>query len=239
MAIRDLFVVVSLIAGPASALAAGTITGTVRIDRAPPRPAAVKIGKDASVCGQDAAYETWIVSAQKQVANVVLGLKGAKAPKPLAPTPGASVDQVGCHYAPHVQAVTLGTPLSVLNNDAVLHNVHATMATGGPAAITVFNVAMPFKGQKLPQPMKKPGVVKLRCDAGHTWMNAFVHVFDHPWFAVTDAKGAFTIKDVPAGEHTLTLWHEPVDDKSAPLIKEVTVTVADGKTATVDVALTP
>lgn len=239
MIMRNLVVALSLIASPVAALGGGTITGTVRVERAPPKPAAVKIGKDASVCGQDAAYETWIVGRERQVANVVIALKGAKGPRPLAPTPGAAVDQVGCRYTPHVQAVTQGTPLAVLNNDAVLHNVHATTTAGGPAAITVFNVAMPFKGGKLPQTMKRTGVLKLRCDAGHTWMSAFVHVFDHPWFAVSDAKGTFTIKDVPAGDHILTLWHEPADDKGAPLVKEITVHVDDGQTASVDAALSP
>ncbi len=239
MIMRGLIVALSLVASPVVALGGGAVTGTVRVERTPPKPAAVKIGKDATVCGKDAAYESWVVSPERQVANVVIAVKGAKALRPPAPTPGASVDQVGCRYTPHVQAVTQGTPLSVLNNDAVLHNVHATRTTGGPAAITVFNVAMPFKGQKLPQTLKKTGVLKLRCDAGHTWMSGFVHVFDHPWFAVSDAKGAFTIKDVPAGDHTLTLWHEPADDKSAPLLKEITVHVEDGQIASVDAALAP
>ena len=52
--------------------------------------------------------------------------------------------------------------------------------------MTVFNVAMPIKGQKLPIPMRKPGLMKLQCDAGHTWMNGWIYVFDHPYYAVTD-----------------------------------------------------
>ena len=98
-----------------------------------------------------------------------------------------------------MQAVTVGTPLAVMNNDAILHNVHGNEAGAGAPALTVFNLAMPIKGQKLPVPMRKPGLIRLQCDAGHTWMNAWIYVFDHPYFAVTDDRGAFVIDDVPRG----------------------------------------
>jgi hypothetical protein len=46
---------------------------------------------------------------------------------------------------------------------------------------------------------------------------------------VTDAQGRFTIANVPAGEHRLELWHEPIDRKGAPLVQTVSVRVSDGK----------
>jgi plastocyanin len=156
---------------------------------------------------------------------------------PPRPVVGAAVDQVGCRYTPHVQAVTVGTALEVLNNDAVLHNVHGTL-DGGGSPLTVFNVAMPFKGGKSPQVLQRRGPIKLRCDAGHTWMNAYVYVFDHPYYAVTDGKGRFAIKDVPAGKYTVEYWHEPVADKQPPVVRSATVEVADGKTASADAIVT-
>jgi len=221
---------------PSVALANGTISGTVRAGHAPKELPAVKIAKDPTVCGQEAAQDKLVLSWDGGLGNVVVALKGVKPPQAPAPTSGAAVDQVGCHYSPHVQAVTVGTALTVLNNDAVLHNVHGTLDAGG-APLTVFNVAMPFKGGKAPQVLKRPGAIKLRCDAGHTWMNAYVHVFDHPWFAVTDAKGRFTIKDVPPGKYTLEYWHEPLNDKEAPLVHVETVEVTDGATATGDATI--
>jgi hypothetical protein len=222
---------------PAAALAGGTITGTVRASNAPKALPVVKIAKDAAVCGKEAARDALVVGADGALANVVVTLKGVKPSKPPAPVKGASLDQVGCRYTPHVQAVTVGTALEVLNNDAVLHNVHGTHdGTGSP--VTVFNIAMPFKGGKSPQLLKRPGAMKLRCDAGHTWMNAWVHVFDHPWYAVTDAKGRFSLADVPPGKHTLELWHEPIADRGKPFVQTVTVEVADGKSATSDATIT-
>jgi hypothetical protein len=49
-----------------------------------------------------------------------------------------------------------------------------------------------------------------------------VAVFNHPWFAATDEKGAFTIKDVPAGKYRLMVWHE-AHGWQDPAGKEITV----------------
>jgi hypothetical protein len=225
----------ALAAGPA--LAGGSITGTVRAEKAPRDLPAVKIAKDAAVCGKEAARDALVVAPDGGLANVVVSVKGLKPAAPPAPVSGAAVDQVGCRYTPHVQAVTVGTALAVLNNDAVLHNVHGTVEAGA-SPLTVFNVAMPFKGGKAPQVLKRPGAIKLRCDAGHTWMNAYVHVFDHPYYAVTDGKGRFTIKDVPPGKYTVELWHEPIADKQPPVVHTATVEVSDGKTAPLDATFT-
>jgi hypothetical protein len=44
----------------------------------------------------------------------------------------------------------------------------------------------------------------------HPWMNARVGVFDHPYFAVTDERGAFEIRLAPKGAWRLKVWHEKV-----------------------------
>jgi hypothetical protein len=212
---------------PGAAAANGSISGVVRVDRVPGRAAPLPIVKDASVCGKEVPNEALLVAPDRGLANVLVAIVGLAPPTPPAPAPAAAIDQVGCRYTPHVQAVRVGTRLSVVNSDAVLHNVHAVST--GPTPATVFNLAMPFKGQKLPTTLRRPGVMKIRCDAGHDWMSAYIGVYDHPYFAVTDAQGRFTIADVPAGEHRLELWHEPIDRKSAPLIQTVTVRVSDGK----------
>jgi plastocyanin len=215
-----------------NALAAGSIQGTVKIATRPAAPAPLPVVKDGSVCGKDTPNETVVVDKSGGLANVVVSLKDAKAAGKPAPTPNAALDQKQCRYFPHVQALTVGTPLTLMNNDAILHNVHAN-ETG----MTVFNVAMPIKGQKLPIPMRKPGLMKLQCDAGHTWMNGYVYVFDHPYFAVTDEKGAFTIKDVPAGDYTVELWHEAVDGKGPGVRTTQKVKVGDAAPAKLDVAM--
>jgi plastocyanin len=216
----------------------GSVTGTVRISRVPPKPPATPIGKDAKVCGKEAASEALRVGPDRELADAVVVLKGVKATRAPAPTPNAAIDQVGCRYLPHVQAVTVGTSLALLNNDAVFHNVHGTVPSG-KGQMTVFNLAMPLKGQKLSHVLKRPGIINVRCDAGHTWMSAFVHVVDHNYFAVTDSKGAFSIGDIPAGEYTLDVWHEPLRQGGPPLTLALPVRIAAGKSVRADAVLVP
>ena len=146
------------------------------------------------------------------------------------------LDQVGCRYIPHVQAATVGTRMALLNSDAVFHNVNANRLAG-TGTVQAFNLAMPFKGGKLPATLKVPGILKVRCDAGHTWMSAYVAVFDHPYFAVTDAQGRFKISDLPAGEHTVELWHEPVAAGGTPVVSTQVVNVAEGKVTAIEPVL--
>jgi hypothetical protein len=47
----------------------------------------------------------------------------------------------------------------------------------------------------------------------HPWMKAQVKVFDHPWFAISDARGNFTL-ELPAGEHRLAFWHPKLGERS-------------------------
>ena len=229
---RILALSLALSALTSTAMAAGTIQGTVKAAMPCPLPPAHPVVKDAGVCGKDAPNEAVLVDKKGRLRNVVVFLKDVPFAGKPAPIANAALDQKQCRYFPHVQALTVGTPLSLMNNDAILHNVHAN-----DTGMTVFNVAMPIKGQKLPIPMRKPGLMKLQCDAGHTWMNGWIYVFDHPFFAVTDDKGAFAIKDVPAGEYTVELWHEPADGQGAGVRTTAKVKVADGAPAKLDLAL--
>jgi plastocyanin len=220
-------------ARPARAAGTTVVDGTVTVDGTCPRLAPHKITKDASVCGAEQANEAAMASPDGGLRNVVVSLHPAKGSAPdaasgttAAPPPPrghATIDQVGCMYKPHVQAVTVGSELTLLNNDRVLHNVHGNLQ-GSPSPVTVFNIAMPIKGQKLPTKLTRPGIVHLQCDAGHTWMSAWIHVFREPTFAVTDDRGHFSIPDVAPGEYTIEYWHEPLDGigagitKTAPLI---------------------
>jgi len=229
------------LAWPRPAAAAGTVvSGTVKVEGQAPKPPTVKVTKDAVSCGADYASESIRVDAAGGLANVVVALRPTKpaavaagaATTPAGSAVKATVDQVGCRYLPHVQVVDVGTELTLVNSDRVLHNVHGNL---GP--VTVFNVAMPIKGQRLPTKLSRPGVVRLQCDAGHTWMNAWVYVVDCPYHAVTDAGGRFEIRDVPPGDYTLELWHEPLDGKGPGVTQSSRLTVAGDKPAHADAKL--
>jgi len=217
---------------PAAASANGTIEGSVKLAGKPPALPPQTVVRDNAVCGATKPSEAVIVGPGGALRNVVVSLRLPKPPSPPPPTAGAAIDQVGCAYKPHVQAVTVGTSLTLVNSDRVLHNVHGSI---GP--VQAFNFAMPIKDQRLPAKLTRPGLVRLQCDAGHTWMNAWLYVFEHPYFAVTGADGKFEIKGVPPGHYTVELWHEPVDGKGAGVTSTVEVDVKDGAPAQADAVL--
>lgn len=205
--------------GPVSA--GGSISGVVKAPGAKP-PAPVKVTKDVAICKATHQPETFVLGNDGALANAVVYLKDISAGKPLEKSATAKLDQKGCTFVPHVSVVPVGGQISIHNSDNVLHNVHAFLGSD-----TLFNLALPIPGMQIPQTMKKPGVVSVKCDAGHTWMAATIHVVEHPYYAVTDAAGKFELKDVPAGTYTLVAWHESLGTQ------EQKVTVAAGKPAAV------
>ena len=54
-------------------------------------------------------------------------------------------------------------------------------------------------------------------------MFAYASVVDHPYFAVTDKDGKYTIKNVPDGHYTMKICHRKAAPISSPMIGEVKV----------------
>ena len=191
---------------PASSRA-DTVRGMITYAGAASAPRKLSITTDKAVCANKISYDqTLLVGAKKGLANAVIAIDGIKAaaPKPASVT----VDQIGCVYTPHVAAATVGSKLKLANSDATLHNVHAYVDSD-----TVFNLALPQKGLSTVRNLDEAGVVTLKCDV-HAWMSAYVLVFEHPFFAVTDKNGAFTIAGVPPGAYQVTVWHEKLGTKT-------------------------
>jgi plastocyanin len=201
------FAAAALAVALAAPALAGDIRGTVKFSGTPPKAQAIPTTKDQTICGQSVADESLVVSNGK-LKNVVLTVQGAPKPAPGTAPVRVTIDQARCHYVPHVQAAAVGTPVDILNSDPILHNIHSYLG-----AATVFNLAMPFKGQKIMKTLAKPGLVNVKCDV-HSWMHAYVVVTDTP-FAVTGDDGAFAIRGVLPGTYTLTAWHEKLGEKTA------------------------
>lgn len=113
------------------------------------------------------------------------------------------LDQVGCMYRPRVAGMRVGGALRVKNSDPTNHNVNIrSLRNEGSNQV---------QGAGAPdfvwRPSKREVPVPIECNA-HPWMRAWVGVFDHPWFAVSDADGAFDIAGLPAGSYEIEAWHE-------------------------------
>ena len=184
----------------------------------------VAISKDQSVCGAKGTSvpEGSIVVAGGKLKNAVVMLEGIKAGKAF-PSDAITVDNVTCMFHPRVAAGKLGGKVVARNSDTVLHNTHLFQVQGAGRK-NVFNIALPNQGQAIEKPLRKPGLIDVRCDA-HEWMQAYVWVVDHPYVALTDASGAFDIGDVPPGTYKVRVWHEKVGETV------LDVTVAAGQAA--------
>jgi plastocyanin len=193
----------------------GTISGKVTLTGAAPKLALENRNKDPKVCGTSGPNQTLIVNATGGVSNAIVSLTDIHSGKALS-VGAAQLDQNKCSYIPHVQALAVGTTLTVHNSDTILHNVHASLG-----AATVFNFAMPIHDQKIPTTLSKAGLIKLKCDV-HGWMNGAIAVEENPYFAVTGADGSYSLTDVPPGTYTVHVWHETLGDQDQK------VTVAAG-----------
>ncbi len=191
----------------------GTIRGKVTFTGTPPPPRKEVRTKNPEVCGSG-VFEVpqMLLSSEKAVEAAVVYLKAVEKGKAWdkSAKPPELVNHK-CSFEPHVQVVPAGSDIVIVNSDPVLHNTHGFLNK-----LTVFNVAMPNQDQRIPKPLKKPGVVRVECDA-HGWMLGWVYVADNPYYAETAKDGTFTIKDVPPGSYTLVAWQEYVGAVEIPV----------------------
>lgn len=173
----------------------GTIRGSVKWSGPRPHTPTVPITKDPQICDPESVktrdLERLLINAQGGVANTVVYLKNVSSGKAFDfPAARQTLDQKHCRYEPHVLLVPQNTELPMKSSDPTLHLVHMDGAAS-------YNLPFPFPNQVLSRPMNNAGVANLRCNGGHTWMNAIAFVAPHPYYAVTDANGNFQLTDVP------------------------------------------
>ena len=190
----------------------GTIRGSVRLACDLPKKMQLAVTKDPNYCGVNKSSPRLRVGKAKGVQDAIVWLEGIPEGKKRNDGDKQLVlDQRKCEYNPHVVLLPLGSALTIVNSDPILHNVHAyDEANDGK---TLFNIAQPIKGQRTTvkqTQFKKPGLYVATCDAGHPWMNAYVMVSDHPYYAVTGVNGDFVLDNVPPGTYKLKMWHEGV-----------------------------
>jgi len=134
----------------------------------------------------------------KPAKNAVVWLDGEKKGKPLK---NVVIDQRDRVFLPHITAVTVGTTVDFPNNDTVFHNVFTEYHSQR------FDFGMYARGRTKRWTFDREGLAVLLCGI-HPHMSAYVMCVDTPYFAVTDGKGKFSIKDVDRGTYTVRAWHE-------------------------------
>ena len=184
----------------------GKIRGTVKWEGSLPHLLPFEINKDQQVCdplGQKHRdMERLLVSADGGVANTVVYLKNVTAGKAMdLPLERRFLNQKTCRYEPHILLVPEQATLTVRSSDPLLHTVHMSGSAD-------YNLPFTTAGQEVSRPMTRDGVVDLRCNAGHVWMNGEVIVATNPYYAITDAEGKFELSNVPPGQYEIVAWHE-------------------------------
>ena len=214
-------------AWPGVAFAAGSsITGTVTFAGTAPKLAPIAMDADP-VCAKKHSgpvqNQMLVLGSGNTMGNILVWVsKGLPAGKtyPVPSTP-VTLDQNGCMYVPHVQGIMVGQTYRILNSDGVLHNIHSL-----PKINSQFNKPMPPSLKEATTKFDKPeDVFQIKCDV-HPWMQAYIGVFSHPFFATTGADGKFTISGLDPGTYTITAWHERLGTQTT------TVTVGANETKT-------
>lgn len=225
---RFLFVVTvgALLGASAPALGAGddkdwgTIKGRiVWAGEQLPSPPELNVDKDQAHCLSKGKIlgEQWVVNKDNKGIRWVfvwLAPDPASGVKELPIHPAlkeitvkeVTIDQPCCRFEPHALGMRQGQVLAARNSSTITHNFkyggHPLRNPGGNPAITA-------KDQAKIENLKADEKIPVICECSiHGWMKAYIRVFNHPYFAVTDANGNFEIKDAPAGNWRLKIWHE-------------------------------
>ena len=110
------------------------------------------------------------------------------------------LDQPCCTFEPHVIALRQGQTLIIRNSAPFAHNTNIEAAG--------FNQLLPPGAVKTAPPIATTMIpTPVACNI-HPWMTAWIGVFKHPYFAVTDKEGKFEIKGAPAGKYRIVAWQE-------------------------------
>lgn len=186
----------------------GTISGVVKWSGPRPSLPPFPVNRDIGVCAKDGKMERksprLIIGKGEGVANTVVYISGIYKGKRL---PHRSLWYARkwiikqCEYHPHVLIAPVRSYLAMYNKDRVLHNIRMFGAA-------TYNLPMPEEGTLFVKPLPRVGVITVRSDAGHGWMSGIIHVTGHPYYALTDREGKFSLEDVPPGKYTVKAWHE-------------------------------
>ena len=111
------------------------------------------------------------------------------------------VSQRGQVFSPHILVVTTDTRVDFPNDDTVFHNVFSLSRT------RPFDLDVYAQGDVRSVDFPRTGLVKVYCNI-HPEMASYILVLDTDLYAISDATGAFAIRNVPDGAYRLRVWNE-------------------------------
>ena len=136
-------------------------------------------------------------------------------------------DQKGCRFTPHTLLLQTGQSVVVKSADNCAHNTH-TYPIRNKADNFIIN-ANNRTGLKFKYPVAEFLPTTVKCDI-HPWMRGYWLILDHPYMAVTNAQGQFTVTGLPPGKYEFRCWHELVGYVAAGSKRGFTVTIKANQT---------
>jgi len=140
----------------------------------------------------------------------VVHLTGDHLPPLRMPLTMPAMAQKDRRFDPPVLAVPAGADVEFPNRDPFFHNV---FSYSKPRS---FDLGRYPAGETAVVSFPNPGIIPIFCEI-HYSMRAYVHVFDTPYFAVTDDLRHFEIADVQPGEYVVHVWQENLPELTMPL----------------------
>ena len=207
-------------------MAVGTsagITGAVTLQSGKP-DSVVVVARDQGVCGDSATVTS------SSPSSVLVWVEGIASGKPLPTVRREKLTIEHCRFAPRVLAVVTGTTINVSSQDRAMTTSRFYREGGGKPVDEIWTVDA---GQVVPSEKiaAEAGIVEVR-SVQQPWTRGYIAVFDHPYFAVADDRGSFTIDSLPPGTYTVKVWHERLDKPS-----EQRVVVGQGGAGRLDLSL--
>ena len=200
---------VLLATAPATPAVTGTLRGRVEIrqvsaerDR---RPNPADLGMPATPAPADRRSVVYLDPAPREAFDA-------------RDEPRGRIDQRNESFVPHVLAIVAGTTVDFPNSDLTYHNVFSLSRAKS------FDLGRYAVGKSKSVRFDRPGIVRVFCEI-HSHMSAFILVFAHRYFAVTQPDGSFRLPDIPPGTYSLFVWNEALPLES----RRVTIPESGGE----------
>ena len=172
------------------------------------------------------AYTEYVLRNGDKLENVFIYFKSGEALRLLSfetPTEPVVLRRQNCRFTPRVIGVRVRQPFSIENNDPTTHNTHPM-----PKNNREWNTSQPPSSAPLLTKFEHAEfAIPIRCNQ-HPWEKAYVSVFDHPFFATSDAFGRYQISAIPAGRYHVVAWHEKLGEQ------ETEITLVPGEVRNLD-----
>lgn len=197
----------------------GVISGTVTYQPDPDRPW---------------RYARYYVADRRTgaLAEAVVALSG-RSLRGLNPPEEPAVremDQKDYRFDPETMVLRAGDSVRFTNGDPTVHNVR-TQDGNRPFNVNIGSGAEHVQEFDRAGGLRRP--IRIGCVL-HSTMRAWIYVFDHPFYTLTEQDGAFRFEGVPPGEYTLQLTHP-----AGELAWSQDVTIEPGSDIHLDIELSP